>query len=308
MPETSESALPLLREAEVLNAAYGRPDAVRFVASPLGGVVAELKFEGASATVALFGGQVLQWIPAGHAPALWLSPQARLNAGKAVRGGIPLCWPWFGPSPEAGRPAHGFLRTRNWTVRSTEQGPHGVSLTLGCAILPGDPPAFHAAAVSLRVSLGRSLSVALATRNRGVAPMTISEALHTYLAVGGIEAVRVTGLEGSPFLDQLSGKTQEEAAPLTIDREIDRIYAHLNKPVEVIDPGAGRRITIEKSGSASTVVWNPWLEKSARLGDMGTDGYRRMLCIETANAGLGARTIEPGSAHTLTAILSAAHL
>lgn len=290
-----------------LSRSFGRAGCVHFADSERGGVVAELTHRGHRATVALFGAQVLDWTPAGQAPALWLSPLARLDTGKAVRGGIPICWPWFGPSAAAGQPAHGFVRARTWSVTQTAGDDQGVTLTLAAPILPSDPePWSHAAHLTLTVHLADRLSLALETFNASDCPIIIGEALHTYLAVGDIAETRVTGLEGTPYLDQLTGAIETENAPLRFKAETDRIYRHADGAVTVEDRRNSRILEVEKSGSASTVIWNPWVEKAARLGDMGPDGYRRMLCVETANAGEVAVSLPPGARHMLKTALSVA--
>lgn len=294
-------------DVSALAARFALPGAVAFRSSPLGGIVAELDFAGHRAEVALFGGQVIGWAPARQKPVLWLSEAARLDAGKAVRGGIPVCWPWFGPAAEPGRPSHGFVRTRVWSVRNVQAAKDGVALTLAAPLRPDDPVP-SGLDLSLTVTLAHDLTVALTTVNGSSVPLTITEALHTYLAVGDIAAVTVRGLEGAQFLDQLSGQTRTETALLRIGGEIDRIYAHGDGGVTVEDVALGRAIRVDHSGSGSTVVWNPWIEKSVRLGDMAEGGYRRMLCVETANAGGCVVTLAPGDSHTLTAKLSVAAL
>jgi len=287
-------------DADKLNARFAAGDAVRFT-ERLGGCVANLRVADHTAVVALQGAQVLSFVPGKLGEVLWLSPVARLGAGKAVRGGIPVCWPWFGPHPqEAFKPAHGFVRARNWSV--TEVASDGDEARIALAFEDFDEALWpHKAALQLEVILGETLRVALTTLNAGVAPFSLTQALHTYLRVGDIAHVRVEGLEGSPYIDQLqAGCVCESSRPIVIDAEVDRIYQDTADRVCVHDGAEGRVIEITTTGSRSTVVWNPWIEKSARLGDMGEDGYRRMVCVETANAGRDAVTLEPGAHHTLS--------
>ena len=294
--------------ADKLNARFAAGDAVRFT-ERLGGCVAHLRAADHTAVVALQGAQVLSFVPGGLGEVLWLSPLARLGAGKAVRGGIPVCWPWFGPHPhEASKPAHGFVRARNWSV--TEVAGDGDEARIALAFVDFDARLEalwpHKAALRIEITLGETLRVALSTLNTGVAPFSLTQALHTYLRVGDIAEVRVEGLEGSPYIDQLqAGRVGRSPWPIVIGAEVDRIYQDSADKVRVRDEADRRVIDITKTGSHSTVVWNPWIEKSARLGDMGEDGYRRMVCVETANADRDVVTLEPGARHTLSLAIRA---
>lgn len=297
-------------DVQGLNRAHGIEDNVIFE-NRYGGPVAVLGHGASRAVVAVQGAQVLSYCAAGFGDLLWLSPQAKLGTGRAVRGGIPICWPWFGPHPEGGnRPAHGFVRARPWRVARTEAGPDGtrIRLQLGPAgMATADWPI--AASVQIDICLAAALTLELTTRNLSDEALSVTQALHTYFAVSDIATVQIAGLESVPFIDQLDpGLLKREETPIKFSAELDRIYQGQTGRVMLEDPGAGRRISIGKSGSASSVVWNPWIEKSARLGDMGDDGYRRMVCIETANAGADIVTIEPGGTHTLRADYAAERL
>ena len=289
-----------------LNRRFGQPGAIAFAMSPLGGVVARLSRGADTATVALQGAQVLGWRHRGT-EMLWLSPIARLGTGKAVRGGIPVCWPWFGPHPsDPTKPAHGFVRTRDWTAVSTHADQTGVAITMQTATRPEDHVLFpHAADASLTVTLCHGLSLSLTTRNTGVTALPLTQALHTYFRVGEIANVRVDGLSGCHYIDKLDdvepGKRQ--SGSITFDCELDRIYLGRTEAITLMyDQSTQRQLTVESEGSASAIVWNPWVEKTARLGDMGgPNAYRHMVCIETANAGDDTRTLAPGESHTLSA-------
>lgn len=290
-----------------LERTFGRPGAVRFVASSLGGIVAELSSPGGRAVVALQGAQVLSWVPAEEGDVLWLSPLARLGTGQAVRGGIPICWPWFGAHPRGtGASAHGFVRAAQWQVVATDSGPGQASLTLDFTATPETSAHWpHAAHVSLDIAAGKDLTLTLSTRNLSPSPFALTEALHTYFAVGDISKVEIGGLEGSPFIDTLAGNTVGvEHGPVIISREVDRIYQDQTGDVVITDRALGRRIRVAKQGSRSTVVWNPWIDKSRRLGDMDADGYRRMVCVETAEIGENAATLQPGDASRIAARIS----
>lgn len=294
---------------ETLEHRYGIADAVSFRDSPLGGPIVRLEHRGASAEIALQGAQVLGWMPAGKAPVLWLSPTERLGTAKPVRGGIPVCWPWFAAHPDdPAKPAHGFMRTRLWDVVTTFASGGRARVTLRTATAPDDARLWpHDAEAALEVSLATGLHVALTTRNTGASAFRFTQALHTYFAVRDIARVRVDGFDDLAYLDKLDGHARKHwHGPIRFEGEVDRVYIGHTGAAEIRDEAAERTIRIEKSGSASSVVWNPWIEKCNRLGDMGPEGYRTMVCVETANAGDDVVTLAPGATHTLAATLSIA--
>ena len=292
---------------------FGIPGRLDFEASALGGTIAALRTGAGAATVALYGGQVLHWQPAGHEPVLWLSPVARLGTGKPVRGGVPVCWPWFGPAPghvQTPLPQHGFARVSAWRVLETSVGEAQTRLRLGLQVAADEIAGWpHAAAVTLEVVLGETLDLLLTTRNTGSVAFELTEALHTYFKVGDIGDVTVERLDGHAFHDAValgparerSTSLRSQSGPVRIDREIDRIYVEQRGDVSIVDRRLGRRIEIEQHGSASTVVWNPGVEKAALLADVGGEEWRRFVCVETANTVYDQVSLEPGSAHTLAA-------
>jgi glucose-6-phosphate 1-epimerase len=250
----------------------------------------------------LHGAHVTHWRPRGFHPVLWLSERAVFEDGKAIRGGVPVCWPWFGPHPSnPGAKAHGVARTRGWrliaaaieadgTATASLALPHSEAI---CAQWPHDVDA------ELTIRVGRTLSIALTSHNESDAPVAISEALHTYLAVGDVRAIRIEGYDGAQFLDQTranAGTTQRGA--ITFGEETDRIYATASG-CDLVDPTMNRCIRVDKSGSGSSVIWNPWPAKTARLGDVAPEAWTGFVCIEAANAGAGAITLPPGARHTL---------
>ncbi len=295
-----------LRAAAALERAFGRTGALAFSVSPLGGVVAVLTAaKGARAVIALQGAQVLSYVPAsGERDVLWCSPRSRLGTGKPVRGGVPICWPWFGAHADAAakRPAHGFVRAAKWSVTGAGFETETTSLTFEYE--PSmDQLAMIGAQLTarLRVTLGAALDIELETINSGTETFTLSQALHTYLAVGDIGRVRIHGMEGLTYYDQLTGRDVVQSGPIAIEQETDRIYRDTaGHAVTIDDASLGRSIRISSAGSASIVIWNPWREKAMRLGDMEPEGYRTMLCAESANvAPNNTVRVEPGSTHTM---------
>ncbi len=287
-----------------LNQRLAIPGEVEFQVAGHGALVAQVTHAQGSGAIACQGAQVLTWAPKGQAQVVWLSSDARFQPTKSLRGGIPVCWPWFGAhAQDPAKPAHGFARNLDWEVRETASTPAGTRIVLGYT--PGDAQRAlwpHSADLTLTAILGETLHLALTTRNTGAEPFTITQALHTYFHVGDIAAVRVEGLEGCDYIDKaVSGDPRiRQDGPILIDRELNRIYLGCPGSVAIVDESLGRRIQIDKSGSSSYVVWNPWAETGAKFGDMGPDGYRQMLCVETTNAWDDTVTVAPGAEYVLT--------
>jgi glucose-6-phosphate 1-epimerase len=262
----------------------------------------------ASARIYLHGAHVAAWQPLGaSAPVLWMSAQSHFRPDKPIRGGVPICFPWFGPhAQDPTAPAHGFARLSPWTLCDAGEAADGtVTLTFQLEsdnASPVWPHHFHA---DLRVSIGPVLRIDLDVHNLDEAAFTFEEALHTYFAVGNIEHVTVSGLEHAYYLDKVAGKSTRQCdAAIRFDRETDRVYTDTQASCVIHDPGLSRRITIAKQGSSSTVVWNPWIQKARTMADFGDDEWPGMLCIETANVGNAAVRLRPGDRHTMTAAIS----
>lgn len=294
-------------ELDELNERFGIDGALWFVTGPGGMPHAQLRAGAHSAEVALHGGHVLRYGADGAPPVLWASRQAIYAPGKAIRGGVPVCWPWFGPHPDdPAKPAHGFVRTRPWQAAASGADDGAVWLRLALADDAATRALWpHAFALELAVTLGATLDLALTMRNSGDAPFSCGGALHSYFAVGAIEQAGVSGLEHRRFFDQLTGAEQTQRGPVTVDAEVDRVYFDDGPQCAVEDAALGRRITIAKAGSRTTVVWNPWDEKARRLADFGDDEYREMLCVETAMARGDSATLAPGTSHILRATIAA---
>lgn len=242
---------------------------------------------------------LLSWIPNGHEEVLWLSAKAILDGSTAIRGGVPICWPWFGPKD--GKPAHGFARNSKWELVSEEvdEGSTKISLEMVFEDKYKEYWAFDTRLVFEVEEEGNTLSLQLTTYNTGKSTIEITQALHTYFAISDISNIRIEGHEGGTFLDQLTGKEEIQSGAVTFDRETDRIYYTGGKSV-LIDPGKNRKMIIEKGGSLSTVIWNPWVEKSAGMKDMAPDSYRTMVCVEAANTAADVSVIDPGGQYTIS--------
>jgi D-hexose-6-phosphate mutarotase len=288
-----------------LNQRFGIDGVVSFSEAPNGFVQVVVRNPHASAAIAMQGAHLMSFQPEGREPLIWLSPEAKQATGKSIRGGVPVCWPWFGAhADDASLPAHGFARTVPWRLNQIQQLPNGATrlefeLNQTTA---GHAPWSACCTVRNIITIGKSLQHELITTNLSANPMEISEALHTYFLVGDVRKVTVNGLEGCHYLDKVRGFQHDtQQGPLRFHGEVDRIYLNTPATTEIRDPQLKRRIVIRSRGSRSTVVWNPWIEKAAQMGDLGPDGYLNMLCVETANAAEDTVTLPPNAQHRLLA-------
>lgn len=258
--------------------------------------------------IAFQGATVTRWTPphASEVPVLFVSPSSAWRPGKAIRGGVPLCFPWFGPHPsDAKRPQHGFARTALWSLKDSRRDADGgaearLSLHDSEATRTLWPHSFTA---ELTVRAAEELSLTLDVTNPGEAPFTFGAALHTYFAVSDVRQVSIRGLEHTDYLDKVDdGKRKQEGADsLRFSGEIDRIYLNTLATCTIDDPGWSRRIVIRKQGSRSTVVWNPWIDKARVMADLGDDDWLRLVCVETGNAADDLVTLPPGATHRMSA-------
>ena len=263
--------------------------------------ILEINHPAATASIALHGAHLLEWTPAGQAPVLYLSPRAVFAPGQPIRGGIPICWPWFGPHPtDAKLPAHGFARLSLWELASHTEDEAGVHL---CFTLTDSPASLllwpHPFRLTLEIYLGAALHVALRMTNPGLAPLPLTAALHTYFLTADIHPTRVSGLDGIAYHEKITTPPDQiQTGDIIFDGEVDRLYAS-GTPVQIHDPARPRPLTIEGGGSHSTVVWNPWINKSKILTDLPDEAYLGFLCVENTNAGSDALILAPGASHTL---------
>lgn len=285
---------------------------VDIVAGPQGMPAVVLRNErGDTANIMLHGAHVTHYQPHDQAPVLWMSQHSRFEAGQPIRGGIPVCWPWFGAHPtDPTLPAHGFARNLPWTLKKTSVLPHGepcVRMTLSSshATLQQWPHSFLA---EVTVSLGNALTTALSVTNTGEQAFSYTSALHSYFNVSDIRSVIISGLENRCYLDTLVEERGQQQGRLRINSETDRIYFDTDDTCVIEDPLLNRRIHIIKDGSHSTVVWNPWSAKSQRMDDFGDDEFKGMVCIETARALDDSVKLAPGMRHTLKVLLQSESL
>ena len=288
-----------------LNSQFGIAGQLSFTEDRSGLVVAEISNAQATASICLQGAHLMTWQPRSQSlPVVWLSRDAKLAAGKSIRGGAPVCWPWFGAHPsEPGFPGHGFARTVPWRMVESGNEPDGATrLTLRLQQSEKTRTQWpHDCTLDLTVIVGETLRMELSTENNGADDFTIGEALHTYFRIGDIGAVRVTGLENCDYWDKVGGSTlKRQSGQITFSGETDRVYVNTAAECVIEDDRLGRRIHVAKSGSLSTVVWTPWTEKAAKMGDMGQpEGWREMVCIESVNAMENGVKVAAGTRHTI---------
>jgi glucose-6-phosphate 1-epimerase len=252
-----------------------------------------------------YGAQLCEWMPAGESPVLYVSPHAVFATGTPIRGGVPISFPWFASHPtDPSKPAHGFARTRTWQVIEVTRGTTGDVRVVLRLEADDDTRALWASTftVSLTVSLGATLAMTAEVENVGHEALAFELALHTYLAVGDVEAVSIRGLEGARFVDKVDGGKDKVAGgePQRIAGETDRVFLDTTATCVVDDPVLARRLRVEKQGSHATVLWNPGRDRARTMRDIGKDGWRGFVCVETANVGPHAVRLAPGARSAMT--------
>jgi glucose-6-phosphate 1-epimerase len=286
-----------------LNDHFGIPGVLSFD-DHNGLVRADITTPAATATVYLQGAHLAEWQPTGHKPVLFLSRKSEFASGKAIRGGVPISFPWFATRHDGKvGPSHGFARIEDWTLAFAALSGEDLHLTFTLAPTPlSHELGFDRFRVAFQVTIGRSLTMQLTVANDADTPLVFEEALHTYFAVDDVHEVTLTGLEPTAFVDKTDNMTAKPAAnaPLTFASATDRLYPNTAATCVIHDTLARREITIEKTNSNTTVVFNPW----KAMADMGDDQWHEMLCVETVNAAANAITLAPGASHTMQAHIS----
>jgi glucose-6-phosphate 1-epimerase len=278
-----------------------------FTEGPGGLTVLDIATPSSEARIFLHGAQLTHWRPAGHESVIFMSSESLFHPGKAIRGGVPVCFPWFGPGAQPSLPAHGFVRNREWEVESVTTVDEGVIQVVLKTTSDEKTRALwpHDYVARLIYTVGPKLTMELAVENTSSGPFTFSEALHTYLLVGDARSAVVTGLENTDYRDFPDrSKLLHQTGPIRFTAETDRVYVNTKATCLLDDPVMGRRITVSKRGSDATTVWNPWIAKAAALADFGDDEWLRMVCIETVNAAENSVTVPAGESHRMTAEVS----
>jgi glucose-6-phosphate 1-epimerase len=289
-------------------------EGARWEAGPGGLAMLQLRTEQCEARVFAHGGHVASWTPAGQRPGLHLSPKSAFDPKKAIRGGIPVIFPWFGPradDPQPGgkpSPQHGLVRARPWHVESVSLVENGrVEVEMSLASDDETKASWDADfELALVASLGQTLQVTLDVRNTGAQSFEFEEALHTYIEVGDVERIRLLGLEGTSYVDKTDGLKLKQTGrdPLVLSAETDSVFCKTKNAVVIDDPVLQRHVRVEKTGSQTTVVWNPWLIKATAMPDVGGDAWRSFVCVEAANAGPHKVPLPAGAVHSMTTRIS----
>lgn len=253
------------------------------------------------ARLTLLGAHLMSWAPHGAAEVLWMSGKSNFEVGKPLRGGVPVCFPWFGALADASQPTHGFVRHTLFDLVSADLAEGGVmTLALETHERKASHPSWaHPYKLRIEFCFGKTLEIRRTVTNTGKAPFTFTGAFHTYFSIGNIREVRLNGFDGTPFVDRLTEQHSVQKGPITFSSETDRIHLPHSGNAEIEDPVMKRRIRLSSKGSASTVVWNPWVAKAARLADFGDDEWPGVVCVETANALSDGPLVAPGARHEL---------
>jgi glucose-6-phosphate 1-epimerase len=302
---------------EELQMKFDIPGVLTFKPANGGLLAAHVTAPAAEATVYINGAHLTHWKPAGQASAIFTSPKSDFIAGKPIRGGVPVIFPWFSERHDGKTgPMHGFARISDWQLAFAAMS--GDDLHLMWTLEPNDLSrslGFDHFKVSYRMTIGHKLTLELTVANdsgnggattpeemqRNGAPLVFEEAFHTYYAVADARQVTIDGLGNTGYIDKVDNfkrKHQDEAV-LHLTGRTDRPYLNTTATCVLHDPAGKRKITVAKTGSNSTVVWNPWDELCAKLPDMQPDGWLHFTCIETANVGDNTITLKPGSAHSM---------
>ena len=290
-----------------LNEHFGLPGALVFHKTASGLIYAGITTPNAIATVYLQGAHVTAWQPAGQQPVIFVSRKSEFAPGKPIRGGVPIAFPWFAARHDGKTgPSHGFARIQDWTLAFAARagddlhmtftlGPTEVSRNLG----------YDNFRLAYQLTFGSTLTMQLTVVNDAATPLIFEEALHTYYAVADVHEIRVNGLEGVTYLDKNDKfQAKEQRGAITITEPSDRVYLNTTSPCILHDNGNRRRIVISKTGSNTTVVWNPWESGAAKLTDMDPTEWHEFIAIETVNAAANTVTLAPGEKHVMEAHVS----
>jgi glucose-6-phosphate 1-epimerase len=262
----------------------------------------------ASAEIYLHGAQVTSWQPAGAEDVIFLSEHSQWEDGRAIRGGIPICSPWFGSKADDPKaPSHGFVRIREWHLDSVTAENDGTVVVIFSTESDEASRLWwpHEFRMVHRIAIGKALRLDLTVANTGNTAFEFAEALHTYFRVGGTRTVHVRGLEGVTYQDNADGNREKiQSGDLTFAGATDNVYLNARGPIELVDPTLRRTIRTEKRNSATTVVWNPGQQGAVALADLGDDEWQRMVCVEACNVRRATVSLGPGKEHTMTAILT----
>ena len=261
----------------------------------------------ASGEIYLHGAHVTSWKPAGAEEVLYVSSKSKWQDGTAIRGGVPVCFPWFSTRAEDPRsPAHGLVRTKSWRLEGITHADHDVTVALSTTSDEATRKTwFGDYHLLFCATFGEQLRLELIVTNHGTTSIRFEEALHSYFRVSNVPAAKLRGLSGVAYIDKTDPQREkQQRGDIVLSAETDRIYRNTLATVEVEDPAAHRRILVAKEDSRDTVVWNPWSEKAKAMSDLGSDEWRQFVCVETCNVGDHAVNLASAQAHTMTCLIS----
>jgi glucose-6-phosphate 1-epimerase len=294
-----------------LNAKCGIPGIAQIVRGNGGLPKVAVTTPGAEGEMYLLGAEVTSWKPRGHEQVLFVSAASKWEDGRAIRGGVPICFPWFGnkaDDPKA--PAHGFVRAKSWKLDSITHRGEAVTVSMSTASDEGTKKLWPAEfRLVHRATFGAELTLELEMTNTGSSPLKFEAALHTYFRVGDITRARVRGLDGIHYLDKTDeNREKTQSGEVVIAKETDSVYLDTAHSAEIEDPALGQRIRVSKQKSLATVVWNPWAEKAKAMSDLGDDEWKSFLCVETCNVGKHAVALVPGAKQVMRAVIQVAQV
>ena len=287
-----------------LNEHFAIPGVLSFHATASGLAYASVTAPNATATVYLQGAHLSAWQPNGQKPVLFLSRKSDLLPGKPIRGGVPIAFPWFANRHDGKPgPSHGFARVQEWTLAFAAMA--GDDLHLTFTLAPTEMSrtfGFDNFRLAYQLTIGRTLTMQLTVANDASTPLVFEEALHTYYAVTDIHEITVTGLEGVTYLDKVDNfKPKVQQGAITITEQTDRVYLNTTSPCIIHDTPGKRRIHIEKTGSSTTVVWNPWENGAQKLADLDPTEWHEFVAVETVSAAANTITLAPKATHVVQA-------
>lgn len=309
------AAASLDTELDRLNNRFAIPGVAQVVAGASGLPKVRVTTAAASAEVYLHGAHLTSWAPAGAEEVIFLSSKALFKEEKAIRGGVPICFPWFNAKSDAANydppaPPHGFVRTKAWELEAIIHEGNAVAVTLSTGSDESTrkwwPHDFRA---EYRATIGARLRLELTVTNTGSAPLTFEEALHSYYRVGKVQDIRIVGLDGVTYQDNAdSNREKLQQGDNVLGGRTDNAYLNTRAELELIDPALRRRIFIGKENSLNAVVWNPWEELARGMSDLADDEWQNFVCVEVANIRAASVTLQPEEQHTMTANIRLADL
>ena len=296
-----------MNDIQQLNERYSIPGIITFEKRYNNFIFLNISNQMAECSISLYGAQITSFKPTNEPDLLWMSPSGNFAIGKAIRGGIPVCFPWFGPhKTDPGKPQHGFGRLMSWEVRETAQLPSGETFIR--LELPSSEATKsywpHNFVAEMIIVAGKTLTATLKVTNTSFVQFDYSCALHTYYNISAIEEISISGLEGSFYYrHDEPGEFSQDSSLLRINEMVDRHYYDTEKTSIIEDSGYKRKICVSKTGSRVTTVWNPWIENCSKIGDMPDDAYKTFVCIEAVNSFGDTIVLNPGESHQTSAII-----